>query len=58
MSLKTHNYEIEVTKWQSEGDITIKSTFIIKAVPVNEEQAMEIARILYPDYQILKVKIT
>lgn len=49
MKLKKYEYIIEVNFDYKNGLCMMGSNFIIKAVPVDEKQALGIAKILFPD---------
>ncbi len=51
MKINTHNYYITV-KCTNDVGIDYRSVFCIKAIPVNEKQALEIAKVLFPDNDI------
>ena len=53
MKLKTHNYHIDV---ELSGLITYYSGFTIGCKEVNELQALEIAKILYKNENVVKIK--
>lgn len=54
-AFKKHEYNIEVLF--DKGELDMRSIFIIKAVPVTEQQALEIAKILYKNEKIKSVNI-
>ena len=61
MKLKSHNYHIAVRLKTPnpecpDANFDIWSSFMIKAVSVNPEQAMKIAAILFPSYKVKCVK--
>lgn len=56
MKLKTHNYTITVTYTPSNSAVSIKSVIIIKAISVNRQQALKIARILFPNTKVSNVQ--
>lgn len=53
MTLKTHNYLITVSS--NNLRVILGSSFVIKAVKVNEEQAQKIAEILFPEWENVRV---
>lgn len=61
MKFKRYHYDITVSGIPQgtsiDSDVIIVSGFILKAVSVNEEQAKKISEILYPDINIINVKI-
>jgi hypothetical protein len=56
MKLKTFNHHITISSKQENCLIRIYSTFIIGSIPVNEQQALEIAKILYPGETDIKIE--
>lgn len=54
MRLRTFNYEITIT--MRKDGVELKTNIVLKACSVNREQALKIAQILWPDYEILDVK--
>jgi len=58
MKLKTHDYKIDIKMTPKKSTLELGTVIIIKAVAVNQEQALKIAEILYPDYIILGVKFS
>ena len=57
MKLKKHNYHIKVQLKSPGAGLDISSSFIIKAVSVNQDQALQIADILYPTFEVQNVEI-
>lgn len=59
MKFKRYKYSITaVHKFDGEGlDAEKRAGFIIQAVPVNEEQALQIAKILYPKMKVDYIEI-
>ena len=59
MKFKRYRYSITaVHKFVGDGlDGEERAVFILQAVPVNEEQALQIARILYPKMKVDYIEI-
>jgi len=57
VKLKKHSYHIKVQLRSPGADLDIGSSFIIKAVSVDQDQALQIADILYPTFEVQNVEI-
>ena len=56
MKLKTQDYCIEISyKYGINATYDVKTCFVIKAANVNEEKALKVAQILFPDFTDIKV---